>query len=118
MVDTRRLLKRETHALLDSRGPLHGNDKGLVLRAPAMHHEGLRCRTGAVVAGEMGDVRRDDAALASFDRRRSLSFDFHDQSPFERVENFLRARVHVPRSGDAGPELDHTHNALLNLLTL
>src|SRR5215211_1544091 len=99
-------------------GPFDGNDKRLVLRAPAMHHERLCRRTGTVVPGEMRNVRRDDAALADLHRRRSLSFDFDDQSPFESVQDFLRARMHVPGSGDAGPELDQAHDALLNLLTL
>src|SRR5262245_42704269 len=93
------------------------DNKGLVLGAPTVHDKSLGCGA-ALVASEMRCVGGEYVGFAGPEWRRRRPLHFHDQISLHDVEDFLSARMHVPRRRAAWPEFGDADYAFLYDLAL
>src|SRR5262245_30822482 len=97
---------------------LYDDYQRLVFRRSAVHDQGLADRDGAVIASKMNQLGRNDPCIPGLEQRAPLAFDFHDQTAFHDVQQFLSARMHVPGGSAAGPKFDNANDGLLHGLAL
>jgi len=73
---------------------LHDDNQRLVLCCPAVNHERSAARAGALVAGKVHEIGRNDAGFSGPEESASFSFDLESQAPLGHEEQFLGAGMH------------------------
>ena len=83
-----------------------------------MDNQGFAVRACALVASEVNQFGGNDSRFARLEERASFPFDFHDQTAFDHMQQFLGAGMHVPGSGCARGKFDDADDGLLDDLAL
>jgi hypothetical protein len=97
---------------------LYDDNQRFVLCSSTVHDERFAIHAGAIVAREMNQLGRNDPRVSSVKEGASPPFDFYGQTPFDHMQQFLGAGMHVPGSGDAGRKFDDANDGLLDDLAL